>query len=155
MPVAPAGGVGELGGALLDEQLPLSPGVVLLREYPLELAKQLVLFARHTLPALLQPVHRIALQPGHDRLQAAEVLEDAQFLGDVDPRFEDAGALLRLERRVGQYRRDDAQRDRVELIDGRQHRGGVVAPRTILARPDSAEALVRDQLLEHLRIHTR
>lgn len=53
MSVASAGGVSELGGALFDEELPLGPGVVLLREYPLEFTKELMFLAWHTLPAFL------------------------------------------------------------------------------------------------------
>jgi len=94
MPVASTGSVGEFSGTLLDEQFPLRPRVVLLREYPFEFAEQLVLLARHMLPTLLQSVHRIALQTGHDRLEAAEVLEDSQLLRDVDPCLEDPSAFL-------------------------------------------------------------
>lgn len=75
MPVAPARRVSELGSALFNQKLSLRPRVVLLREYSLQLSEQLVLLPGHALPTLLQPVHRVALQTGHDGLQAAEILQ--------------------------------------------------------------------------------
>lgn len=77
MPVAPAGSVGKLGGAFLDEQFSLRPGIIFLGEYPLEFPKELVLLPRHALPAFFQSVHRIALKTGDDRLQATKVLQNA------------------------------------------------------------------------------
>jgi len=77
MPVAPAGSVSELGSALFDEQFPLRPGIIFLREYPLKFPKELVLLPRHALPALFQPIHWIALETGDDRLQATKVLQNA------------------------------------------------------------------------------
>lgn len=163
MPVAPAGGVGKLGCALLDQQLPLRPGVVLLREYPLELAEYLVLLPGHALPALLEPVDRIALESRDDGLEAAEVLEYPQLLGYVDPGLDRAcpllglggGAVAAAADLVGQQdRRDDAQRDGVELVDGGEDSGGVVAARALgPAGPDGPEALVGDELAEDLGVH--
>lgn len=154
VPVAPARRVRKLGGALFDQKLPLGPRVVLLRENSLQLPEQLVLLPGHALPTLLQPVHRIALQTGHDSLQAAEILQHPQLLGDVDPRLEDPRALLGPGRRVHQYRGYNPKGNRVELIHGRQHGGRVVAPRPIPSRPDSAQALVGHELLEHLGVHS-
>ena len=157
MPVAPAGRVGELGRALLDQELALRPGVVLLGEDPLELAEHLVLLARHALPALLEPVDRVALQARDDGLEAAEVLEYPELLRDVDPGLDDARALLRLRALVHEEDRgDDAQRDRVELVHGGENRGGVGAARAVAApRPDRPEALVGDELAEDLGVHAR
>lgn len=131
MTVAPSRGVCELGGALLDQKLPLGPRVVLLGEDPLQLPENLVFLPGHALPAFLQPVDGIALKPRDDSLEAAEVLEHPELLGDVDPRLEDPRPFVRLEAGVHQDRGDDAKRHGVELVDGRENRGGVVASSSI------------------------
>lgn len=154
VPVAPARRVRELGSALFDQKLSLGPRVVLLRENSLQLSEQLVLLPGHTLPTLLQPVDRVALQPGHDSLQATEILQHPQLLRDVDPRLEDPRAFLSLGRRVHQYRGYNSKGNCVELIHGGQHGGRVMAPRTIPSRPDRAQALVGYELLEHFGVHS-
>lgn len=161
MPVAAAGRVGKLGGSLLDEELPLRPGIVLLGEYTLDLSKDLVLLARHALPALLEPVDRIALQSRDYGLEAAEVLEDPELLGDVDPGLDNSGALLGLglvaaidtTTAAEEHTGDDAQRYGVELVNGGENRGCVVITRSVSPRPNSSEALVSHQFAEDLGIH--
>ena len=68
-------------------------------------------------------------------------------LSDVDPLSEQLGALAVPERRVHEHGGDDAERDGVELVHRRRHRGGVDA---LPLRPDGAQTLVRNHLTKQV-----
>lgn len=95
MPVACAGSVSKFCSAFFHEQLSLSPGIIFFGEYPLEFSKYFVFFTRHALPTFFQPVDWITLKTRDDGLKTTEVFYDPQFLGDVDPGFEDSRSLVR------------------------------------------------------------
>lgn len=157
VPVASAGSVGKLGRAFLNQEFPLRPGIVFLRKYPLEFPKYLVLLSGHALPALFQPVDRVALEARDDSLEAAEVLEDPQLLGYVDPGLNDSGPFLWLGSLVQEQNgRDDPERHGVELVDGGDDRRWVVTSGSVASTwPNRTEALVGHQFLKNLGVHAR
>lgn len=72
------------------------------------------------------------------------------YLGDVDPRSDDLAPLAGLEVGLGEHGADDPEGHGVELVDGGQHGGGLLAAALVAPRPHGAQALVRHQLAEQL-----
>lgn len=71
--------------------------------------------------------------------------------GHVDPPLQESGPLVVLERGVAQAGADHAVGDRVELGHRGADGGGQVLFALLVAlRPDAAQAVVRDHLLEQV-----
>lgn len=143
-----AGSVRKPRSALADQQLALRHRVVVLLEYSRQLLEYLQLVANDQAPGLLEPVHRVGLEAGHDGLEAGKVFENAQLLGNVDPGGNHSGADRVPRLGVDENRGYDPIADRVELFDGGNDCGGVAISSLVPARPYTAQTLVGNHFLE-------